>query len=89
MALVPKGREAVPAVIAPPTSALVANGAPLAEKTTFPVGRSAAGGTPFTVAVNVTLVPGPEGFADEASKQEVVSAVMAPMAPEAEVPDKA
>ena len=53
----------------------MANGVPLTEKTTLPVGRSAAGGTPFTVAVNVTLVPGGAGFTDEASKQEVVSAV--------------
>jgi hypothetical protein len=60
-AFVPNGREAVPALMPPLTSALVANGVPLAEKTIFPVGRSAAG-TPFTAAVNVMFVPGPDGF---------------------------
>jgi hypothetical protein len=64
------------ALMLPLTSALVANGVPLAEKTTLPVGRSGAGGTPFTAAVNVTLLPGADGFTDEASKQEVVSNVM-------------
>src|ERR1017187_9953954 len=71
MVFVPGGKVAVPAVMPPLTSALVANGVPLAENTTLPVGRSAAGGTPFTVAVNVTLVPDGAGFTDEASKQEV------------------
>src|ERR1035441_8934123 len=76
-AFVPKGREAALALVLPLTSALGADGVPLAEKTTLPVGRSADGGTPFTAAVDVTLVPGPEGFTDGVSEQEVVSAVMA------------
>ena len=52
---------------------------PFAEKTTSPVGRSVAGGTPATVAVNVTFVPAPDGFSDETSEQEVASAVITPL----------
>src|SRR3954471_19035588 len=67
IAFVPGGREAVSAVTLPLANALVANGVPLAEKITSPVGRSAAGGTPFTEAVNVTFVPSGDGFSEEAS----------------------
>src|SRR5258706_2493358 len=79
IAFVPGGNEAVLALMLPLTSALVANGVPFAEKTTSPVGRSAAGGTPFTVAVNVRVDPCCDGFCDEASEQEVVSAVITPL----------
>ena len=78
MALCPIGRAVVLAVAIPPLSALVANGVPLARKTTFPVGR-ANGGTPVTVAVNVTLANSTEGLVLETRPTELLDPVMTPV----------
>jgi hypothetical protein len=49
---------------------------PKTKNSSMVQGRLSIGTAPM---VNVTLDPGPEGFTDEASKQEVVNAVITPL----------
>src|SRR5438552_2654712 len=67
--LEPCGSKVVLSLTATPSIRLfVLNATSLVRKTTTPAGMFVAGDTGATVSVNVTLVPGNEGFPDDTTE---------------------